>query len=298
MRDVLVIGGSRYFGKHVIEQLLAGGVRVTVVNRGSTAAPVGTTHLVADRDDEAALREALGSRSFDAVLDQVCYTPRQAGIAARVFAGRTGRYVMTSTIEVYDPLSSARLLPAPPGVPVTEDAIDLTSWPVDLDEPWDDPAFRDSAYGEGKRQAEAVFAGAAFPVASVRCGHVLGGGVADFTGRLAYYADRLRSGRPIEAPATAYASSFITDRQIADVLTWALKADFTGPVNAASAQFDVYELVAALAGDTAPRYTSGTSPYAFDRWYAMDTARLASLGMKLPDAAAWLPAIAAEAMAA
>ncbi|MCP2322850.1 nucleoside-diphosphate-sugar epimerase [Hamadaea flava] len=91
MMDVLVIGGSRYFGKHVIEQLLAAGVRVTVVNRGSAAAPAGTTHLVADRDDEAALRAALGSRTFDAVLDQVCYTPRQADIAARVFDGRTGR---------------------------------------------------------------------------------------------------------------------------------------------------------------------------------------------------------------
>ncbi|MCP2322851.1 nucleoside-diphosphate-sugar epimerase [Hamadaea flava] len=205
---------------------------------------------------------------------------------------------MTSTIEVYDPLSSAWLLPAPLGVPVAEETIDLSTWPVDLSEPWSDPAFRDSAYGEGKRQAEAVLAGAAFPVASVRCGHVVGGAAADFTGRLAYYADRLRRDEPIEVPTTAYVSSFITDRQIADVLTWAVGADFTGPVNAASARFDVYELCAALAGATAPRYTSGTSPYAFDRWYAMDTSRLSALGMKLPDAAAWLPAVAAEAMAA
>jgi hypothetical protein len=101
-RDVLVIGGSRYFGKRLIARLLAAGDRVTVLNRGSSAPPAGVVHLIADRDDEDALRAALGPRTFDVVVDQVCYTPRQAAIARRVFTGRTGRYVMTSTVEVYE----------------------------------------------------------------------------------------------------------------------------------------------------------------------------------------------------
>lgn len=148
-REVLVIGGNRYFGKRLIDRLLAAGDRVTVLNRGSSAPPPGVVHLPADRDDEQALVAAIGSRTFDVVLDQVCYTPRQAATARRVFTGRTGRYVMTSTVEVYEREDSEAL--------VRESAVDPTGVTVDLELPWHEPEFLEAHYGEGKRQAEAVF---------------------------------------------------------------------------------------------------------------------------------------------
>jgi nucleoside-diphosphate-sugar epimerase len=296
VKEVCIIGGSRYFGKHLIEQLVAGGIAVTVVNRGSAPAPAGTTHLLADRDDEASLRAALGSRTFHVVIDQVCYTPRQAETARRVFAGRTGRYVMTSTIEVYDQVTAAT-------APVREDAVDLTTWPVRLDLPWHDPDFRESAYGEGKRQAEAAFTrNAPFEFAAVRSAHVVGGGAADFTGRLEHYISRVLAGEPIAVHAVNHRSSFITDREIAEVLAWVAAADFTGPVNAAShGELDVTDICAAIGPD--PVYAvvapgAPASPYAFDRYYAMDTARAAALGFRFSDAREWLGRVVAEARAA
>ncbi|WP_448319372.1 NAD-dependent epimerase/dehydratase family protein, partial [Streptomyces sp. CO7] len=113
---ICVIGGNRYFGRLLVESALADGHQVTVVNRGSAAPPSGADHVVADRDDEAALDAALGDRVFDVVVDQVCYTPVQAAVAARVFGGRTRRYVLTSTIEVYHP-AGARLPAVPAGAP-------------------------------------------------------------------------------------------------------------------------------------------------------------------------------------
>lgn len=65
MRDVLVMGGNRYFGKRLIDRLIAAGDRVTVLNRGSAPPPAGAIHLLADRADEAALDSALGDRTFD-----------------------------------------------------------------------------------------------------------------------------------------------------------------------------------------------------------------------------------------
>lgn len=212
-REVLVIGGSRYFGKRLVARLLAAGDRVTVLNRGSSAPPPGALHLVADRNDEKSLTDALGSRTFDVVVDQVCYTPRQAALARRVFAGRTRRYVMTSTVEVYEYEDSIAL--------VREDAVDAREMPVDLELPWDDPEFLDHHYGEGKRQAEAVFAAAPeFPYAAVRVAHVLGGDD-DFTGRLEHYASRIRAGEPIAVPAANQPATYIHVEEIADFLVWA-----------------------------------------------------------------------------
>lgn len=139
MREIGVIGGNRYFGKRLIARLLAAGDHVTVINRGSSAPPAGAVHLVADRNDGNSLEKALGSRAFDVVVDQVCYTPRQAEIARRVFAGRTRRYVMTSTVEVYEYEDSADL--------VREDAVDPRTVPVDLGLPWDEPEFLEGHYG-------------------------------------------------------------------------------------------------------------------------------------------------------
>uniref|UniRef100_A0AAU2V1N9 NAD-dependent epimerase/dehydratase family protein n=1 Tax=Streptomyces sp. NBC_00003 TaxID=2903608 RepID=A0AAU2V1N9_9ACTN len=298
MREVLVIGGNRYFGKRLIARLLAAGDRVTVLNRGSAPPPPGAVQLIADRDDEASLKAALGGRTFDVVVDQVCYTPRQAAIARRVFTGRTGRYVMTSTVEVYEYEDSAE--------PVGEDVLDPTTVVVTPQLPWQEPEFVAEHYGEGKRQAEAVFAaGPGFPYVAVRVAHVLGG-ADDFTGRLTHYADRIRAGEPVAVAVPNHPATYIDVEEIAEFLFWVTRQDFTGPVNAAShgplTTEDIVTAVAgALGGDHRPvRYqpveVGAVSPFSFARSYGMDTSRAASLGFTFSHTDDWLTRAVTETM--
>ncbi|MFF1561166.1 NAD-dependent epimerase/dehydratase family protein [Streptomyces sp. NPDC058279] len=307
-QEVCVIGGSRYFGKLLVERLRAAGHRVTVINRGSARPPAGVEHLVVDRDDEAALTAALGDRTFDVVVDQVCYTPVQAAIAVRAFAGRTRRYVMTSTIEVYDPATAApgALAAGAPGTPVAEDVVDPAGWPVRTDLPWHDAAYREAHYAEGKRQAEAVFTREGrFDFACVRSAHVLGGGAREFTGRLAHYVERVARGEEIAVHAGARPTVFIHYRELAEVLLWAATATaFTGPVNACSdGLLDVRDLVAVIAGQTGRRPGYRTvapgavaSPFSVDRHYAMANDRARELGFAFSRTADWLPGAVAEAL--
>ncbi|MER5772126.1 NAD-dependent epimerase/dehydratase family protein [Streptomyces sp. NPDC001985] len=305
MQRICVIGGSRYIGVLLVQRLLAAGHRVTLVNRGSFPAPPGVEHLVADRDDESALAAALGSRTFDAVIDQFCYSPVQAAAAVRVFGGRTPRYVMTSTIEVYNP-ATAELPAVPHGTPLPESRVDPADWPVRMDLPWHDAEYLDAHYSEGKRQAEAVLTReAGFAFASVRAAHVLGGGARDFTGRLAHYIERVTRGTEITVHAEPKPSVFIHCGELADLLLWATAAgDFTGPVNACSdGLLDVYDLTAAIAAQTGrrPRYRTAApgeeaSPYSFDRHYAMSNTRARELGFPLSRTTDWLPGAVAEAL--
>ncbi|MEV3931789.1 MULTISPECIES: NAD-dependent epimerase/dehydratase family protein [unclassified Streptomyces] len=307
MQRICVIGGSRYFGKLLVDLLRAAGHQVTVINRGSARPPAGVEHLIADRDDEAALVAALGSRTFDAVVDQVCYTPVQAAIAARAFAGRTRRYVMTSTIEVYDPGTAA--LPAvPTGTPVSEENVDPRTWQVATDLPWHDEAYLEAHYAEGKRQAEAVLTrDGSFTYASVRSAHVLGGGAQEFTGRLAHYTERIGRGEEITVHAKTLPTVFIHYEELADLLVWATTAtDFTGPVNACSdGLLDVRELTAVVAAQTGRTPVHRTvaaggaaSPFSFDRHYAMSNTRAKELGFAFSHVDDWLPGAVAETAAA
>ncbi|MCX4983561.1 NAD-dependent epimerase/dehydratase family protein [Streptomyces sp. NBC_00572] len=294
MKDVLVIGGNRYFGKRLIALLRESGHRVTILNRGSSGAPEGIEHLVADRDDEAALESVLAGRSFDVVVDQVCYTPRQAEIARRVFAARTRRYVMTSTVEVYEYEDSA--------VPVTEDVLDLSTVTVDTGAAWDDPEFREAHYGEGKRQAEAVFAATVPPFAwtSVRVAHVLGG-ADDFTGRLDHYARRVRAGERIAVPAVNRPATYVYVEEIAAFLAWAVHAEFTGPVNAHShGPLTTTEICAEIEKRVGGRTVfqevevGEVSPFSFARSYAMDNSRAVGLGYSFSHSSTWLADAVAE----
>ncbi|MFJ8884348.1 NAD-dependent epimerase/dehydratase family protein [Streptomyces sp. NPDC102402] len=307
MQSICVIGGSRYFGKLLVERLHAAGHQVTVINRGSTLPPAGVEHLVADRGDEDALVAALGSRTFDAVVDQVCYTPVQAAIAVRAFAGRTRRYVMTSTIEVYDPATAA-LATVPTGTPVPEENVDPRAWQVAMDLPWHDEGYQEAHYAEGKRQAEAVLIrDGGFPFVSVRSAHVLGGGAQEFTGRLAHYTERIGRGEEITVHAQALPTVFIHYEELADLLVWATTATgFTGPVNACSdGLLDVRELAAVVAARTGRTPVHRTvaaggpaSPFSFDRHYAMSNTRAKELGFVFSHVTDWLPGAVAETAAA
>ncbi|MQS15678.1 NAD(P)H-binding protein [Streptomyces kaniharaensis] len=284
MEQALVIGGNRYFGRRLVTLLRDSGVHVSVLNRGSAAPPPGVTHLVADREDETALAAALAGRSFDVVVDQVCYTASHAEGAVRAFAGRVGRYVMTSTIEVYD-TGEAR----PAGVPLGEHAFDPAQWRMQ---------DGDGSYGEGKRQAEAVFTrSGAFPFVTVRAGHVLG--AADFTGRLAYYRERIDAGLPVAVHPENLPSSYTHEAEMADVLYWAAGADFTGAVNACSygelTATDICELVAAGRPyrTAAPAPGEEASPFSFDRYYGMDNSRAEQLGYTFSHTRDWLPELVA-----
>ncbi|MGW6391559.1 NAD-dependent epimerase/dehydratase family protein [Streptomyces sp. NPDC055103] len=295
--DILVIGGNRYFGKRLIALLRKSGHRITVLNRGSSGAPGGIEHLVADRDDEAALESVLAGRSFDVVVDQVCYTPRQAEIALRVFGTRTRRYVMTSTVEVYGYEDSA--------VPVAESALDLASVTVDTGLAWEDPEFREEHYGEGKRQAEAVFAaGSPFAWTSVRVAHVLGGDD-DFTGRVDHYARRIRAGEPIAVPVVNRPATYVYVEEIAAFLAWTVEAEFTGPVNAHShgplTTADICaEIEKQVGGRTVFREVEvgEVSPFSFARSYGMDNSRATALGYSFSRSDEWLSRAVSETVGA
>lgn len=102
---LLIIGGTRFLGRHLAALALAAGHELALLHRGRSGAALfpEALHLLADRNDEAALAAALtGAGPWDAVIDTSAYVPRQVHALARVLAGRTRHYQLVSTISVYD----------------------------------------------------------------------------------------------------------------------------------------------------------------------------------------------------
>jgi 2'-hydroxyisoflavone reductase len=66
--SVLILGGSRFMGRHIAEQLVAQGETVAMLNRGSRDLPAGVAFVRGDRSEARGL-DALAGRRFDAVVD-------------------------------------------------------------------------------------------------------------------------------------------------------------------------------------------------------------------------------------
>jgi nucleoside-diphosphate-sugar epimerase len=302
-KNILVIGGTRYFGVLLVQTLLDAGHQVTLATRGRTPDPFGdkVRRIVLDRRDAHQMRDAfLTGPCYDVVFDQMCYSPLDAAIAMEVFAGKAGRYVMASTIEVYRPLLGQLERP------LLESDFNHAEQEVDTSLPWHDPEFADANYGLGKRQAEAVLLrDSTMPVATVRIAHVLGG-PEDFTGRLAHYVQLASQGATLRYSNEAGCSSFINPQGISAFLAWVGEQTFVGPVNAAcnppvSAPV-LYRAVGEAIGvkvrvQQVPALGRGEadgqalSPFDYVAPYAMDTQRAQALGYSFGDMGAWLGAL-------
>jgi len=97
---LLVIGGTRFLGRHLVAQALAAGHTVTLLHRGQSGPALfpEAEHRIADRNGDLAV---LARGSWDAVIDTSAYVPRHLRSMAGALAGRVGRYLLVSTISVY-----------------------------------------------------------------------------------------------------------------------------------------------------------------------------------------------------
>jgi nucleoside-diphosphate-sugar epimerase len=294
-KNILVIGGTRFIGRLLVQRLLRDGHRVTIVTRGYAPDPFGERiqRIRADRRNELAMRAVAKAGPFDIVFDQMCYSPLDAAIAVRTFAGQVGRYVMSSTIDAYRALGFAV------DAPLAEAALAVEAQPIDTQYPWHDPRLATECYVTGKVQAEAyLMRDGSLPLVTPRLAHVLGG-PEDFTGRLAHYVELARAGGTLRYSKEDAAVSFMTGYGAADFLLWAGMQDFMGPVNAACdgalSAYQLYERVGDVL-DTpvrmqrvVPPAPSGRlSPFDLPGKMVLDTSRAKALGYRFGHTDEWL----------
>ena len=104
----LVLGGSVFVGRRLVEILVASGHDVTVLNRGRTPTelPPGVRLLKADRTDADSMRSALAGTEWDAVFDVSGFVMAAGGSDIEglidLVDGRVGHYVYVSSIMAYD----------------------------------------------------------------------------------------------------------------------------------------------------------------------------------------------------
>jgi 2'-hydroxyisoflavone reductase len=199
---ILILGGTRFLGRHLAEAARSAGHEVTLFNRGESAPPPpGMESLRGDRDGGL---DALRGRSWDAVLDMSGYVPRVARASAELLHGNVGHYTFISSLSVLADSSVARQAEDAPVATMEDETVEEITGPT---------------YGPLKALCEAavrdVFGQHAL---IVRPGLIVG--PYDTTDRFPYWPRRFARGGEVLAPGTPAAPVQFIDAR--DLASWAL----------------------------------------------------------------------------
>jgi 2'-hydroxyisoflavone reductase len=97
---ILVLGGTKFLGRHLVEAALAHGHEVTLFNRGKTDPNLfpDLETILGDRGQDI---DKLSGREWDAAIDVAGYLPRIVRMSAQALEKTVKRYVFISSISVY-----------------------------------------------------------------------------------------------------------------------------------------------------------------------------------------------------
>jgi 2'-hydroxyisoflavone reductase len=222
--DILILGGTGFFGPHQIKYALARGHHLTLFNRGhEDAATIYGNRvevLIGDRDVKTSpgLAALEGTRRWDAVIDNSGYVPRHVRDSAQLLKGRVGRYLYVSTVAAYEGAD-----------PVCAETSPLRS----LSNP-ENEQLTGQSYGEMKAEGDRIVREQYGPAAIVvRPTYVVG--PEDNTDRFTYWVARAAEGGVVVGPrADAKNLQTVDVRDLCPWMVRLIERDMSGIFNAAS----------------------------------------------------------------
>ncbi len=243
---ILVIGGTRFVGRHLVDAALAGGHAVTVFHRGRTGPDLfpDAEHRTGDRDDPAGLA-ALADGEWDATVDTCAYLPRQVTSLAEALGGRGGHHLLISSVSAYAD-------PTGPGGDEDSPLAELADASVE--------EVTDQTYGGLKVLCEREARRLHGPrTLLVRPTYVVG--PADYTWRFPWWVARIARGGEVLAPGPREAPAQLIDaRDMASWMVGLLEQDASGAFHAVgpTGTFTWGEQLDAIAAAVAPAGTTLT----------------------------------------
>lgn len=184
--NILVLGGTRFVGRHIAEAFVAAGHAVSVFTRGKThdVLPDEVERLRGDRNAGREGLSALEGRTWDACIDVSGYTPGQVRASAELLKGVVKRYVFISTGSVYAEQGRHPIREEHPVLPAApEDWAEVTG----------------ETYGPLKVTCERIVREVYGEAATILRPQIVAGPF-DHTARYPYWVDRAARGGEVLAP--------------------------------------------------------------------------------------------------
>lgn len=214
---ILVLGGTRFFGIPMVEELLRQGHDVTIATRQRAQDGFGdrVQRIRLERTDPVSMEQALRGRRFDVVYDKIAYCSNDIRYALDVLD--CGKYIYMSSTSVYDLKPDTR-----------EEDFDA----VNRELVWCSRA--DLPYSEVKRQAECALWQRYRDRDWIAVRYPFVAGRDDYTERLRFYVEHAVRSIPMRIDDLDAQMGFIRSDEAGRFLAFLADKEFTGAINGCS----------------------------------------------------------------
>jgi 2'-hydroxyisoflavone reductase len=212
---ILILGGTHFIGRHLVNSARARGHEVTLFNRGQTNPDLFLKVKKIRGDRERDLDKLSGK--WDAVIDTCGYVPRVVRLSAEALKGRVGLYVYISSAAAYVDFSKVGIRESYPVATMEDETVEEVT--------------RDT-YGPLKALCEKVVQDE-FGINSLIIRPGVVAGPHDQTDRFTYWVSRIARGGNVLAPDRSDAPTQIIDvRDLADFMIRLIEQDVSGTFHA------------------------------------------------------------------
>ncbi len=203
MSNILVLGGTSFYGRNLVEKLLKEGHKVTFFARGTNKSveseliSQGAVPIHGDRKDVGSFKDLFESQTeiYDAILDNTAMNGEDVKCVLETLGAKTRHYILCSSAAVYPDWD--RL------TPYREEEADLDYVSVTPDDRTD-VKKRIANYANGKREAEKVLLSYAATIPFTILRPAVIEGPNDPTGRTWYWVQRLEQNIPVILPSSPF----------------------------------------------------------------------------------------------
>ncbi len=274
---ILVIGGTRYFGIHMVNKLLEQGYKVTIATRGKTRDNYRdkVERIILQRTNQESVREALIGKHFDVVIDKIAYCSNDIKYVMDVVD--CDKYIYMSSTSVYDPKV----------INTRENDFDAMAKELI----WCDR--KDFPYEEIKRQAECAL-WQAYPDKNwIAVRYPFAIGKDDYTKRLQFYVEHVMNEQPMFVDNIDCQMGYIRSDEAGEFLAYLVDKDVKGAINGSAkgtiSLREIINYVEAKTGKKAILSEDGEpAPYNGEPEYSINTEKAESLGYQFSVLEDWI----------
>ena len=276
--NILVVGGTGFFGIPMVEKLIADGHDVTIATRGKTKHPFqdSTKQIIMDRTDYESVKKALSDRVFDVIIDKIAFCSND--VKNLLENGRCKKYIQMSSGSVYYETQGI----------IKEESFN----PCNHKLVWMNFSIND--YDECKRQAERAALEYLDISQCIFVRYPVVMGPHDYTGRLKFYVDHILEEKPMFVDDLDCPIAFISEKEAGNFIAHLVNQKVNGGINVSSKGMistrDIIKYIETKTGKKAVLYPNGDfAPYnGYSEKLAYDTTKAESTGFQFSNIDTWI----------
>ncbi|MBP5493899.1 MAG: NAD-dependent epimerase/dehydratase family protein [Lachnospiraceae bacterium] len=274
---ILVIGGTRFFGIHMVKELLIKGHEVTIATRGLASDEFGDTvkRIKFERTNEQSVKEALSGTHYDVVIDKIAYCSND--IKYVMDNVDCDKYIYMSSTSVYNPKHINTVETDFDGLSAELIWCDRAAFPYD-------EIKRQAEYALWQQYPDKKWIAVRYPFAI---------GKDDYTKRLLFYVEHVIKGIPMHIDNIDYQMSFIRSDEAGKFIAFLAERDVCGAFNGSSdgtiSIREIIDYVETKTGTQAIISEDGdAAPYNGEPEYSINTDKAKALGFEFLNLKDWI----------